>query len=659
MPAASAWCDLVMIGKGKDNQKQVVIIELKNWVKNETDAPGLKEGLITHQGVQHLHPADQVRGYTEYCQSFHSAVQEEGAKVSGCVYFTKDIDLAPYEESPNETLTKEYPLYNTSKTDALADYVIKRIEKSDEDFAVKFVNGYYKQDRNILRQVAKSFDASNARPFVLLDEQRKGFNLVMNEVEKNYYEKTGKKLVFIVSGPPGSGKSAVAVNLWFESVLKFTEREDVGSVVYVTTSESQNHNWTKIFADVAGKKKAKNIVVKASSYSPGMDIRNVNDYLEIFENLPEGKKYVGQKSTGERTLKKEYFEDYTNYMLEHGKAKNYKDNLYFMSVVDEAHALINPLAEGFSMAQGWCNQMGPQAYHIIRESQISVFLTDEKQSFRDRETTNIADIERWAKHLDAEIIRVSLEGMQFRCAGSKEYVDWVECLFSKTPLRNVKQWSDKFHLSVVDYPSEMEEFLRGKIEKGDKSVRILSSYSENWRSKKTLKADHTQEEAYDFILGDKDGRQFKKYWNNPQGYDIFVQATEGTKMSKDPLSEVGCPYVIRGFDYNYIGLLWLDDVVRRGDKWMVNFEHAKETANNLTKTRALGEQRRYERSLGLPARTIELVEGDNDDFPCTQAFFQTIAQAYRIVLTRAVKGVCIYIKDEETRKYVCSLLKQE
>ena len=120
LPAASAWCDLVMIGKGY-GKKQVVIIELKNWVKNNTDAPGIKEGLITHQGVQHLHPADQVKGYTEYCQRFHSVVQDEGAKVSGCVYFTKDIDLTPYEAYPNAVLTNEYPLYNTLKADALAD----------------------------------------------------------------------------------------------------------------------------------------------------------------------------------------------------------------------------------------------------------------------------------------------------------------------------------------------------------------------------------------------------------------------------------------------------------------------------------------------------------------------------------------------------------
>lgn len=654
LPAASAWCDLVMLGKG-NGQKQVVIIELKNWVKNNTDAPGMKEGLITHQGVQHLHPADQVKGYTEYCQRFHSVVQDEGAKVSGCVYFTKDIDLTPYEAYPNEVLTKDYPLYNTLKAEALADYVNERIEESDEEFATKFVNGYYKQDRNILKQVAQNFSKSiDARPFVLLDEQRKGFQLVMSALEKGI--ETNKKQVIIVEGPPGSGKSAVAVNLWFEAVLKYGLLGEDRNIVFVTTSSSQKDNWAEIFETYGKKYGAQNLIVPSNSFNPGMSGGTMKtEYLPVFRRM-DAEKYVSP--TNELSLKYEYFEDYVEYMLKNRLTRNYKDNLHFLSIVDEAHALINPLAKNFctNKTAGWCFQMGPQVYHIIRESQISVFFTDGKQSFRDNETTSIADIEKYAHHLGAEVIRVSLAGMQFRCAGSKEYVDWVECLFNKTPLHNVKQWSDKFHLSVVDYPSEMEDFLRGKIEEGDKSVRILSSYSKKWVSGNVLNADHSQSsEVYDFVLKDKNGGYFKKYWNNPQGYNIFVQGTEG-KMSEDPLVEVGCPYVVRGFDYNYIGLLWLDDVVRRGDKWMISFNNAQETANGCTRSKAKEEQKAIFKARRMKIKDMDLVEADNIHAPYTQAFFQTIAQAYRIVLTRAIKGVCIYIKDKETREYVRSLL---
>ena len=35
----------------------------------------------------------------------------------------------------------------------------------------------------------------------------------------------------------------------------------------------------------------------------------------------------------------------------------------------------------------------------------------------------------------------------------------------------------------------------------------------------------------------------------------------------DPLCEVGCPYVVRGFDYDYVGVLWLSDLVWRG-RWV-------------------------------------------------------------------------------------------
>jgi hypothetical protein len=69
-------------------------------------------------------------------------------------------------------------------------------------------------------------------------------------------------------------------------------------------------------------------------------------------------------------------------MLENGYAKNYIENHHFISVVDEAHALLNPISPVFSGNKfgGWCLQMGPQAYHVIRQSQISVFLMDGRQS---------------------------------------------------------------------------------------------------------------------------------------------------------------------------------------------------------------------------------------------------------------------------------------
>jgi Uncharacterized conserved protein len=670
LPAASAWCDVVLLGVGQ-GKEQCIVIELKDWVKNNTDAPGDYEGLMKHQGHPQLHPSEQVKNYSEYCKRFHSVVQDEDVEVNGCVYFTRNIDLDPYKQFPNDTLTIEYPVYNTvsDSTDALASFIASKIDNGDSGFAERFEKGFYRQDRNILTQVARNFSAQaeDARPFVLLSEQREGLLKIldiMNKIEKD------EKAVVIVSGPPGSGKSAVAVNLWFEAIKLREEAlethfmdSDFGNIVYVTTSSSQNNNWAKIFEDYGKVYGAKNLIVPANSFNPGMRGNTMRDYyFPIFSEMDW--KYVEPTlySKGKHSLKYEYFEDYTDYMIRNGLSINYKKNHHFLSIVDEAHALINPLAKGFRTTRqaGWCLQMGPQAYHIINESQISVFFTDCKQSFRDNETTSIADIKAMASRLGARVEEISLDKMQFRCAGSVDYVDWVEHLFSKEALQNHERWVNHFDLDVVDYPSEAEDYLRKIQETGNDSIRLLSSYSVPWVSRDVLDAEHSCEGSfYDFVLDDKNGKVFKKYWNNPNGYEIFVQAASGA-MERDPLCEVGCPYVVRGFDYDYVGILWLDDLVRRNGKWMLSFKNVFETGNDSTKVKARDEQVRHKPrgvTQGVFLDQLDLIDADDDTMPRTRELFECVMQAYRILLTRTIKGARIYIKDEETREYVRQLLR--
>ena len=205
LPSAPAWCDLVMLGVS-DKRRQAVIVELKDWFKNASDRPGMCEGLIEHQGVSHEHPSDQVKGYVEYCSNFHSAVLDNDAEVCGCVYFTRSFDTEPYCAWPNDKLTKEYPVFCRDTRSKLASYVVNHIDEGDSDWAVKFINGYYRQNRNILKQVAEAFKTNaDARPFVLLGEQRRGYHQVLHRLSEAV-KNPSEKRVIIVSGPPGSGR---------------------------------------------------------------------------------------------------------------------------------------------------------------------------------------------------------------------------------------------------------------------------------------------------------------------------------------------------------------------------------------------------------------------------------------------------------------------
>lgn len=102
-------------------------------------------------------------------------------------------------------------------------------------------------------------------------------------------------------------------------------------------------------------------------------------------------------------------------------------------------------------------------------------------------------------------------------------------------------------------------------------------------------------------------------------------------MGDDPLCEVGCPYVVRGFDYDYVGILWLDDIRWQPESWIVDPEHVFESGLIRAKGRA-----RKERSHGSEHGALR----------------DKLLQGYRILLTRAIKGVYVWFENDATRQRI-------
>lgn len=103
-----------------------------------------------------------------------------------------------------------------------------------------------------------------------------------------------------------------------------------------------------------------------------------------------------------------------------------------------------------------------------------------------------------------------------------------------------------------------------------------------------------------------------------------------------PLCEVGCPHAIRGFDYDYIGLIWQTDLVWRTDRWVVIPENVSET--------------------GMIA-SRQAAQGTQNDHPARLRLRKKVVQAYRILLTRAIRGMYIWCEDEETRAHLKSAIQ--
>jgi hypothetical protein len=669
LPGGTGWADMVLLGRHKGTPT-AVIVELKDWV-TQGDVPGIAEGLMHRHGRDEGHPSDQVRGYADWCTNFHSAVQEQKASVHGCVIFTKDPYYHSYSLPPNDSLTREFPCFSLEKRDVeerLPEYFESRLSEPDHGFADAFASGVYKQSRGFVRQVGEQILDPSASPFVLLDNQRRAFALVKARVFQAVVGQRPKKTVLLVEGPPGSGKSVVAAKVW-ASLVADTDLPK-GNVVVATTSASQGSNWRYLFAKAAGAPGAAGAVVNATGFTPVSTFQ----FGALREKFPEAFK------------KEPFWRD--NMDMLRSLAPNFrsgsKDNEFLVSIVDEAHALINPEhIEGVGQF-GFATAFGPQAYHIMRSSTVSVFLLDTQQGFRDRENTTVEDLKRWAKELGVEVFEeISLAGSQFRCAGSREYSDWVDSFLEFPPQEKREFVSDDgdsavvpfpydepapskpyaaaetqapygvgarlsigrfspFHIEIFENPAEVEAALRRQIDKGH-TARLLASYAREWKTEGVALPHNIPPHLMDFYEPYKQGTEtlyWSKVWNfipNGSDYTHFIQAPLGSKMHFDPLIEVGCPYAVRGFDFDYIGLLWLSDLKWRGGRWTVDTDHV------------------FERGI---KRRIAAAKKESDKFgPAHATLLRAVQEAYRILLTRPIKGLFLWCEDFETRSRLDEALR--
>jgi uncharacterized protein len=652
LPASASWCDMVLLGRHRA-APSAVIVELKNW-QTRTDAPGRVESLMVRFGAAALHPSDQVRGYTEYCRRYHSTVLDTGASVHGCVLFTKDAFFQSYSAPPNDKLFGSHPCFTAVAPRSVADFgafLRDRISEPDERFADSFEDGGYRQNRSFLIQVAAQMEQPDAQLFELLDNQRLGFAVAKDAALSALFDQDGspkspKKRVLVVEGPPGSGKSVIAARLWAALIQHPGLGE--GDVVITTTSSAQNHNWEFLLKQAGGTVAASGVIKGANEYSPS----TTHELGKLRKRHPQQFDNIDAWRENLKLLR-----------ALNGKLR-LSDSAFLVSIVDEAHALINPEHSDARGQFGFPVHFGPQAYHIMRGSVVTVFLMDSKQNFRERENTTREQIEAWAGELGAEVTpRVTLEGAQFRCGGSVEYVDWLEAVLRGSPAADCRTlsarwrrdeaaaadgaqatgttsgsaggWTGRAKVGFVicDSPAELERGLRQRVREGA-TARLVASYAREWKTEKVTNPHALPGSEMDFHIPYSEkgaAGHWSRIWNFKHpvfGYTAFVQAPPGSPMGDDPLCEVGCPYVVRGFDYDYIGLLWLGDVRWSRDRWAADRKQVFETGLSRHMGRA-----RDERGAG----------------PHHDLLRDKLLQGYRILMTRAIKGMYLWFENDETR----------
>jgi hypothetical protein len=212
LPLTSRRVDAIVAGQHpKTGRPSYIVVELKQWSEAETfeDDPGLV--LIDGYGRQPvLHPSAQVAGYCEYLVDFTPALSDADAHVSGIAYLHNATDhsvmsLRDYPPSPTAQMI------TGDRRGELIDALRAAIDPNAPGVAAAdlLLNAREAPSRQLLTVAAA--EIQEREQFVLLDEQRVAYNLVLHAVEKA--RSSDSKQVVIVSGGPGTGKSVIALSL--------------------------------------------------------------------------------------------------------------------------------------------------------------------------------------------------------------------------------------------------------------------------------------------------------------------------------------------------------------------------------------------------------------------------------------------------------------
>jgi DNA replication protein DnaC len=527
-------------------------------LKQWTNAESIDDELVylPSYGQPVLHPAEQVRRYCQQLVDFTPALANGSGGVHGIAY----LHNAGAEgwRMRRYRLDEYGRLYTRDERQELLD-LLGSLLSTDPD------------TRNDSRRAADDLLKARTEPSKQLlahaaDEvkHREQFVLldeqqVAFKVVENAVDQASDeniKTVVIVLGGPGSGKSVLALSLLGE--LSRAGRR----VLHATGSSSFTNTLRKV------------VVGSRSSRAQQMFV---------------------------------YFNSFI------GERKNSLDVL----VCDEAHRIRETSVNRFTKADKRAVAKR-QVEELIDIARVPVFLLDEHQVVRPGEMGTEAEIRAAAEAARCHVRVVRLQG-QYRCGGSELYDQWVLRLLGLSSLSPVP-WSEltegtdeTYRVAALPSPEALESWLELQNPGGGHTARIAAGYCWPWSDPTCTGSGKALVD--DVVIGD-----WRRPWNaKPEKPVPGVPASHFWASDPRGFGQVGCIYTAQGFEYDWSGVIFGDDFIRRGDSWVAQRDRSRD---------------------GQVKRALD------EEFP------GLVRNTYKVLLTRGMKATAVYSTDPETQKFL-------
>lgn len=275
-------------------------------------------------------------------------------------------------------------------------------------------------------------------------------------------------------------------------------------------------------------------------------------------------------------------------------------------ICDEAHRIRETSHNRYTPRQLRTNT--PQIDELFRIAKLLIFFIDENQIVRPNEIGSVRLIKEAAKShgiKEEDIAEFELL-TQFRCSGSDAYLQWIDNLLG-IRRSDIAKYDPKMEFKIFDSPTKLYEEIKKRNEDSNNKSRIVAGFCWPWSNPKK---DGSL--VKDVVIGD-----FAMPWEKKDTF--WKWATD-----KSGMEQVGTVYTSQGFEFDYIGVIFGNDLVYRKDQGWISqpgFSYdSMVTRNNVDLTKHL-------------------------------------KNVYRVLMSRAHKGVYVYFMDKETEEYFKENLK--
>ncbi len=401
LPLSSRRADVVLAGVHPGTgAPSYVVVELKQWSSATSFEGDPAMVTVPHLGGPVLHPVAQVAGYCDYIGDFARALRDQDDPLAGVAYLHnvhepgRVADLAEYPPSSAGRL------FTGADTDAMLDYLRTRLKPGAPSGPVAdaLLNSPAAPSQQLLAVAAE--EVRERQVFHLLGNQRLAVDLVLHDVERARAADT--KRVLVVTGGPGSGKSAIALALLGDLARRGR------TVLHATGSRS----FTTTLRQVAGARAPR---VKA-----------------MFT-------YFNQFIAADR-------------------------NGLDVLILDEAHRIRETSANRYTRAADRTGR--PQVDELIAAARVPLFLLDEHQVVRPGELGSLSQIRAYAASLGLETVHIALDDQFRCGGSERyiEWVLDLVGLGERPPW--TWTGDDGFDVRIADTPWDLERMLAEQREKG-------------------------------------------------------------------------------------------------------------------------------------------------------------------------------------------------